>query len=110
MRIARPRAHDADAERTGALGRVLHAWEQWDAAHQAYARAQARAPRTFDWPYLDGVVLERRARPLEAAARFEAAVALSPGYLPARLKLAESLLDAGRLEDSRRLFVGADRS
>src|SRR5438094_778795 len=28
-----------DAAAVGALGRVLHAWEQWDAAHQAYARA-----------------------------------------------------------------------
>jgi tetratricopeptide (TPR) repeat protein len=97
-------AHDTDAERIGTLGRVLQAWEQWDAAHQAYARAQARAPRTFDWPYLDGLVLERQARPLEAVARFEAALAISPGYLPARVKLAESLFEAGRLDDSQRLF------
>ena len=31
-------------------------------------------------------------------------------YLPARLKLAESLLDAGNLEDSRRLFSRVDRT
>jgi tetratricopeptide (TPR) repeat protein len=98
-------AHDTDAARVGTLARVLQAWEQWDAAHQTYARAQARAPRAFDWQYLDGVVLERRARPLEAAARFEAALAISPDYLPARVKLAETLLDAGRLEESRRLFL-----
>ena len=98
-------AHDTDGDRIGMLGKVLQAWELWDAAHQAYARAQARAPRTFDWQYLDGVVLERRARPAEAIARFEASVAISPDYLPARVKLAESLFGAGRLDDSQRLFA-----
>ena len=97
-------AHDTDADRIGTLGRVLQAWEQWDAAHQAYGRAQARAPRGFDWQYLDGIVLARRARPLEAVARFEAALAISPDYLPARVKLAESLFEAGRLDDSRQRF------
>jgi hypothetical protein len=47
------------ADTVGALGRILHAWEQWDGAHQAYARAQALAPGAFDWPYLDAVVLQR---------------------------------------------------
>src|SRR5258707_11384130 len=40
-------ARPTDAEAVGALARTLHAWEQWDAAHEAYARAQALAPRTF---------------------------------------------------------------
>jgi tetratricopeptide (TPR) repeat protein len=97
-------AHPMDAQRTGALGRVLHAWEQWDAAHQSYARAQALAPGTFEWPYLDAVVLQRLARPRDAAAQLEAALAASPNYLPARVKLAESLLDAGNLDESQRLF------
>src|SRR5829696_1965207 len=56
-------AHDRDGERAGTLGRVLHAWEQWEAAHLSYARAQALAPRDFDWQYLDAIVLQRLARP-----------------------------------------------
>jgi tetratricopeptide (TPR) repeat protein len=98
-------AHPADADRAGALGRVLHAWEQWDAAHRAYSRAQALAPRSFDWHYLDAVVLQRQARPLDAAAQLEAALALSPDDVPARMKLAEARLDAGNLGESRRLFA-----
>jgi protein O-GlcNAc transferase len=98
-------AHDADAQRAGAFGRVLQAWEQWDAAHQAYARAQALGPRTFEWHYLDAVVLQRQARPTDAAAQLEAALAISPDYLPARMKLAEALLDAGKLQESERLFA-----
>jgi tetratricopeptide (TPR) repeat protein len=103
-RAYRDAAAAADGAPVGALGRVLQAWEQWDAAHQAYARAQALAPRTFEWQYLDGVVLQRLAQPAAAAVRFEAAVAITPDNLAARVKLAEAVLDAGRLEEAQRLF------
>jgi tetratricopeptide (TPR) repeat protein len=88
----------------GALGRVLQAWEQWDDAHAAYRRAQALDPRAFEWHYLDAVVLQRLARHGEAAERLRAALAVDPAYLPARVKLAEALLEAGELAESRRLF------
>lgn len=97
-------AHDGDAAPAGTLGRVLHAWEQWEAAHQVYTRAQALAPRAFEWHYLDGIVLQRLAQPAKAAERFEAARVISPDYLPARVKLAEALFDAGRVDDAQRLF------
>ncbi len=98
-------AHDTDAQAVGTLGRVLHAWEQWNAAHTAYTRAAALAPRTFDWPYLDAVVLQRLARPSDAVARLETALSIDPDNLPARLRLAEAWLDAGDLEKSGRLFA-----
>jgi len=100
-------ARSTSADTVGALGRILHAWEQWDGAHQAYTRAQALAPRTFEWSYLDAVVLQRLARHAEAAAGFERALRLDPAYLPARVKLAEALLEAGQPEQlaaSARLF------
>jgi protein O-GlcNAc transferase len=100
---AAAKASNADA--VGALGRVLHAWEQWDAAHEAYVRAQALAPRTFEWHYLDAVVLQRLARPGDAATELEQALSASADYLPARLKLAEARLDAGDLAESKRLFA-----
>jgi tetratricopeptide (TPR) repeat protein len=93
-----------DAEAVGALARLLHAWEQWEAAHAVYSRAQAIAPRAFDWPYLDAVVLQRLARHAEAAPRLLAALAIAPDYLPARIKLAEALSEAGELERARTLF------
>jgi tetratricopeptide (TPR) repeat protein len=96
--------HPADAAAAGALGRVLHAWEQLDAAHAAYARAQALAPQTFEWHYLDAVVLQRLTRHSEAAAELARVLTLSPSYLPARVKLAEALLDAGEREESSRRF------
>jgi tetratricopeptide (TPR) repeat protein len=97
-------ARPSDADAAGNLGRTLHAWEQWDAALAAYARAEALAPRAFAWPYLRALVLQRLARPADAAARLEAALAIDPANVPARLKLAEARLDAGDLDVSARLF------
>jgi tetratricopeptide (TPR) repeat protein len=97
-------AHPDDAAAVGGLGRVLHAWEQWESAHDVYARAALLAPRTFEWQYLDACVLQRLGRHDEAVARLRSAVAIAPDYLPARVKLAESLLDAGQIDESRILF------
>ena len=102
-------ARSTDPQAVGALARMLQAWEQLDAAHQAYERAQALAPHSFEWQYLDGVVLERLARHREAAQRFERALTESPGYLPARLALPEALFEAGDLAGSRKLFEALTR-
>jgi tetratricopeptide (TPR) repeat protein len=93
-----------DEKTVGRLGRTLHAWEQWDAALQVYARAQQLAPREFDWVYLEGVVLQRLARHADAALAFRRAMQLRPEYLPARVKLAESLLESGAVGEGAALF------
>jgi len=98
--LARPN----DAVAVGTLGRVLQAWEQWDTAHAAYARAQALAPKTFEWYYLDAVVLQRLVRHRAAVDALRSALSVDPGYLPAKLRLAEALFDAGDLRESRTLF------
>lgn len=99
------RSHPDDDQAVGGLARTLHAWEQWDAAHEAYTLASRLAPRRPDWPYLDAVVLQRLARPAEAVTRLRAALAIAPGDLPARLRLAETLLDAGELDASEQAFA-----
>jgi tetratricopeptide (TPR) repeat protein len=98
-----------DPSTVGRLARILHAWEQWEAAHDAYARAQALAPSAFEWHYLDAVVLQRLARHADAAARLAQALQVSPGYLPARVRQAEARLDAGDLEPARSLFEALAR-
>jgi tetratricopeptide (TPR) repeat protein len=103
------RARPADAVAVGSLARLLHAWEQWDAAHAAYARAASLAPSEFDWRYLDACVLERLARPSDAAARLREALTIRPDYLPARVKLADALLNAGEVEKSRTMFTALMR-
>ena len=97
-------AHANDAAAVGGLARALHAWEQWSSAHDAYLRAQALAPATFEWHYLDAIVLERLARHADAASHLDEALRLSPDYVPARVKLAEALLESGDRDRSRLLF------
>jgi tetratricopeptide (TPR) repeat protein len=76
----------------------------WEAAHQTYERVQRLDATAFEWRYLDAVVLQRLARHAEAANALRRALAMSPGYLPARVKLAEALLEAGSLDESKALF------
>jgi len=79
---------------------TLHAWEQWETAHAAYTRAQSLASETADWPYLDGVVLQRLGRAAEAAVQFTRACERAPRAIPIKARLAEALYDAGDLEAS----------
>ena len=93
-----------DAGAAGSLGITLQAWEQWEAAHLAYQRAQVLAPTTVDWHHLDGLVLQRLKRPAEAAAAFQQALNVMPALLPARAGMAEALFDAGDLDASSRAY------
>ena len=97
-------ARPTDVDAVGALARTLHAWNQWGAAHETYERAQALAPKAFEWSYLDGLALQRLARHADAAIRFDEALRRSSSYLPARVNLAESLLESGNLDRARQLF------
>lgn len=98
-------AKPSDAGLAGQLGRVLHAWEQWEAARDAYRRAQALAPDAYEWHYLEALVLQRLARPDLVIDALRQTIRLAPSYLPARLKLAEALLNAGRLDESGARFA-----
>jgi tetratricopeptide (TPR) repeat protein len=98
------RSHPGDANAAGALGRVLHAWEQWESAHDAYGTAISLAPNSLEWHYLDACVLDRLARPADAAAQLRQALKIRPDYLPARVRLADALLSAGELNESRTIF------
>jgi tetratricopeptide (TPR) repeat protein len=102
-------ASPADDAKAGALGRLLHAWEQWESSHQAYIRAQALAPKVFDWLYLDAVVLQRLARQGDAVAQLRKALLADPAYLPARVRLAEALLETGERAESKQLFAALVR-
>jgi tetratricopeptide (TPR) repeat protein len=92
-------------EAVASFARTLHAWEQWDAAHQAYERLETIDPKNGEWRYLDGVVLQRLARHAEAAEHFRDALAIAPDRLPARVRLAESLFESGNVEESARHFA-----
>jgi tetratricopeptide (TPR) repeat protein len=98
-------ANPNDADAVGAFGSALHAWEQWSSAHDVYVRTVALAPRAFEWRYLDAVVLQRLARHDDAIARLREVLSLAPDFLPARVKLAEALLESGNLDESKKFFL-----
>jgi tetratricopeptide (TPR) repeat protein len=106
LRPAFERANRApgDEGAVGQLAMTLHAWEQWEPAHAAYQRAIGLSNDGRDawrWKYLDAVVLQRLARPNDAANVFRSGTG---DYLPAKAKLAEALFDSGALEESARIY------
>jgi tetratricopeptide (TPR) repeat protein len=66
------------------------------------ARLDARNPL---WPYLQGNILQHGADPGAALPYLERAAALSPPGSPARLRLADLLLEQGRLEEAAGEFA-----
>lgn len=97
------RAPDDEAS-VARLGMTLQAWEQWEPAHAAYRRAigLSRDGRdAWKWKYLDAVVLQRLARPNDAANVLRSGTA---GYLPARATLADASFDSGDIEGSGRFY------
>jgi tetratricopeptide (TPR) repeat protein len=97
-------SHPDDAGRIGRLAMMLHAWEQFDAAAQVYARARSLEPR-FDWFYLGGQVETRLAHHEVAARLLHEAVRLEPQSVPARLALADALLDSNDLDGAAREYA-----
>jgi tetratricopeptide (TPR) repeat protein len=88
----------------GALGMLLYANEQYELAEACFARAHLFAPTEARWAYYLGRTQVYLARYDPAIASLRDALRREAGYLPARLMLAKSLLEAGRADDSRALY------
>ena len=102
---ARDRAlGDPTAESLGGLGLLLHAYERFDAAARCYARARQLAPAAFEWADYHGVALSMAGDGDRAATALEQALELNPTDASARLRLADLWFEAGRSEDSLRLY------
>jgi tetratricopeptide (TPR) repeat protein len=98
-------ANPLDPSAVGRLGMILHAYQPADQrAELCYKRAHLLAPSTFRWTYYGGVVQAARGKHEEAIPTLRAALRLDPSYLPAQLKLGESLLASGSGEESRQWF------
>ncbi len=100
LALARPE----DAVANGTLGMTLHAYEQHRAAAVCYRRARHFAPKQFSWVYYLGTVQAAIGNNTEAVAALREALRLDPEYLPAQVKLAETLLGLGEVAESRRLY------
>jgi len=98
------RREPRDPARNGALGMLLYANEQYEAAEACFERAKALDAADARWPYYLGRTQSNLSRHEPAAASAREALRRQPGYLPARILLAKCLLDAGKPDESRALY------
>jgi len=101
---AEARAHPRDAAANGKLGMALDAYEQYQLAEPCYQRARFLDPAAFNWVYYLGTIQGALGKHHEAGETLREAVRRKPDYVPARLKLAESLYSAGDLRESRKIY------
>ncbi len=105
------RRNAKDPGENGRLGMVLQAHEQYAAAEVCYRRANRLEPSSFRWLYYLATVQSAQGNPEATIATLEQALEADGSHLPARLKLAQVLLEAGRVEESgaRYAWIAAGR-
>ena len=90
----------------GRYAMVLHAHGFADAAHISYDAAARLDPKNPLWPYLEGDLCQPSSGGSEAALPFfERAAQLSGTHTLARLRMAEALLELGRLDQAKQEFL-----
>lgn len=95
------RRNTDDPAIVGRLAMTLHAYQEYHLAATVYERAGQLEKDEFKWMYLQGICQAALGRNADAVKSFETALARRPDYLLGRLRLAETLLAANRLEESR---------
>jgi len=93
-----------NAALNGHLGMLMQSYQQLEFAEACYRRALYAASEEFRWGYYLGLVLVLSGKHAEAVAVLKSALALQPDYLPARLRLAESLIATDNLEESEGIY------
>jgi tetratricopeptide (TPR) repeat protein len=101
------RARLQDAKVIGRLGMVLQTYEQYELAATIYERARSLAPADFRWLYYWAVAQTALGKQPEATAALKEAVRQRPDYLPAQIRLADLLLAARQMGESRRIYEAA---
>jgi tetratricopeptide (TPR) repeat protein len=99
-----------DAGATGELGMILDAYEQYDSAAICYRRAHVLDSASFQWLYYLGWVQSAQGRHQDAVQTLRDSVRMKADYVPAQVKLAESLLAIGNREESREIYQTISRA
>lgn len=87
-----------DAAAIGKLGALLSAHNQMGAAAQCFERARALEPKSFRWTYYLATSQTDQEKSITI---LQEGLRLDPGYVPARLRLADLLLAGNKLDESR---------
>jgi len=92
------------ADAYGALGRVFHAYEFFDAADACYRNATMLRPGEARWLHLRAYLLQQTGRFDDAVPLYLAARRASPEDYAASVHLGDAYLGLGRLADAREQF------
>jgi tetratricopeptide (TPR) repeat protein len=92
------------ADAYGALGRVFHAYEFFDAAEACYRNATTLRPGDARWLHLRAYLLQQTGRFDDAAPLYVAARRASAEDHAAAVHLGDTYLGLGRLADAREQF------
>lgn len=95
------RARPRDPVAVERLAMLLHAHDQYRSAEACYRLERRLAPRSFAPAYLLALVQADLGDLTSAISSMREALAIEPEYVPARMRLAELLMNAGDLEASR---------
>ncbi len=108
------RAHDAVREalttsgpdarfgrKAGELGNLYQANHYYDQAVDCYRVAMAYDPGNSKWPYHMAFILQEKGENTSVQDLLKETIALSPGYGPARLKLADSYFKSGHISKAK---------
>lgn len=87
----RARAEPDSAGAVGALGKVLYAYGQNQAAAACFERCRRLEPQQFEWTYLLAVTRSDLGQTDAALVAFEAAAAMRPNDLPTAVRRADLL-------------------
>ena len=102
-------ANPKSADASGALGMILDTYEQYDSAAICYQRARWLDPISFRWAYYLGWVQAASGKFGEAETTLREALRMNARYVPAKLRLAEALLAAGKWEECKSLYAALAR-
>jgi tetratricopeptide (TPR) repeat protein len=83
---------------------VLYANEQYEFAEPCFERAKILSRGDFRWAYYLGRTQANLGRHDRAIDSLRDALKKDPGYLPAKEKLGECLLETGKLDESREVY------
>jgi tetratricopeptide (TPR) repeat protein len=102
---AAPRASSRDlADAYGALGRVFHAYEFFDAAEACYRNATQLRQNDATWLHLSAYLAQQTGRYEDSVTLYLAARRSSPNDHAATIHLGEAYLGLGRIADAREQF------
>jgi len=107
---AAAQANPKDPDASGTLGMVLDAYEQYESAAICYRRAHLLDPASFRWLFYLGWVQAAQGSHRDAVPTLRQALRVKPDYMPAQLRLAESLLAIGRGEEAGEILQAVSKA